>query len=79
MVNHIGKTNKTLSTTLGETVTFSDSEEVSLIAGELSLGLLMFDSVGTVGVISSFTSNNDFVVTTVALSLDIPTILSLEY
>lgn len=79
MVNHVGKTSTTLSSTLGEVTTFSSSESITLIAGELGAGSLLFDPIGTVGVISSFVSGNEFTVTTLALSINIQTILSAEY
>lgn len=79
MVNNIGKTTQTLSTNLGGTTSFTNKEDITLLAGELGTGLLVFDSTGTLGAISTFTSENDFIVTTYALSLDIPTILGLSY
>lgn len=80
MVNNIAKTTKTLNTTLGETTSFTTSDNLTIITGELGTGLLIFDSAGTVGVISTFTdTQSDFMVTTYALSIDIPTILSLSY
>lgn len=79
MVNHVGKTNIILSKNLGDTNQFSSSDDITIIAGELGVGLLVFDPEGTLGVISSFTSGNDFIVTTYALSIDIQTILSLNY
>lgn len=79
MVNNIGKTNKTLSTNLGEKTSFTNKEDVTLITGEIGLGLLIFDSAGTLGVISEFTDENNFIVTTYALSIDISTILGLNY
>lgn len=79
MVNNIGKTNKTLSTNLGEKTSFTSGEDITLITGELGLGLLVFDSVGTLGAISEFTDENNFIVTTYALSIDISTILGLNY
>ena len=50
-----------------------------LIAGDLNTGALIFDPDGTVGVVTTFMSGNDFMVTTHALSIDIQAILSLEY
>lgn len=80
MVNNIGRTTKTLNTSLGGTTSFSPSDNLTIITGEIGTGLLIFDSAGTLGVISSFVdTENDFVVTTYALSIDIPTILSLSY
>lgn len=79
MVNNISKTTKTLSTNLGEATTFTSKEDVTLLVGELGMGLLVFDEAGTLGAISEFTDENNFVVTTYALSIDIPTILNLNY
>ena len=79
MVNNVGKTTQTLSTNLGGTTSVTNKEDITLLAGELGTGLLVFDSTGTLGAISTFTSENDFIVTTYALSLDIPTILGLSY
>ena len=80
MVNNIAKTTKTLNTTLGATTSFTSSDDIIIITGELGIGLLIFDSAGTVGVISTFTdAQSDFIVTTYALSIDVPTILSLSY
>lgn len=79
MVNNIGKTTQILSTNLGEETSFTSQDLVTILTGELGVGFLMFDSAGTLGVISTFNSENDFVVTTYALSIDISTILSLNY
>lgn len=79
MVNNIGRTTQILTTTLGATNLFSSNENITLITGELDLGCLLFDTAGTLGVITTFTSINNFVVTTYALSINIPTILSLSY
>ena len=79
MVNNVGKTNKTLSTNLGEATTFTSKEDITLLTGELGAGLLVFDEAGTLGAISEFTDENNFVVTTYALSIDISTILNLNY
>lgn len=79
MVNHVGKTTEKLSTNLGETRVFTSADSITIIAGEIGRGMLLFDPVGTLGVISSYTNPTEFAVTTCALSLDIQTILSLEY
>ena len=49
------------------------------ITGEIGKGFLLFDPAGTLGVISSFTDETDFVVTTHALSIDVQSILNLNY
>ena len=79
MVNNIGTTNQTLNTNLGGTVTTLTSSSVTLITGELGKGCLIFDSAGTLGVITGFISENNFTVTTYALSIDIETILHETY
>jgi len=80
MVNNIAKTTKVLNTNLGQTTSFAPSDNLTIITGEVGTGLLIFDSAGTVGVISTFTdAQSDFTVTTYALSIDVPTILNLSY
>lgn len=79
MVNHVGKTTEILSTNLGDTNSFTSTNSIIIIAGEIGLGMLLFDPVGTLGVISSYTNSTEFIVTTYALSIDIQTILSAEY
>lgn len=80
MVNNIAKTTKTLNTNLGQTTSFTPSDDLTIMTGELGLGLLIFDSAGTIGVISTFTDvQSNFTVTTYALSIDISTILGLSY
>lgn len=79
MVNNVGKTTQTLNTNLGGTTSFTNKNDITLLTGELGTGLLVFDSTGTLGAISTFTDENDFIVTTYALSLDVSTILSLSY
>ena len=79
MVNNVGRTSQTLDTGLGRTTTFESSSSITLLTGELGTGCLIFDSAGTLGVISTFTSENNFIVTTYALSIDVSTILSASY
>lgn len=79
MVNNVGKTTEILDTRLGATNSFTSNESITTISGELGTGYLLFDSQGTLGVISSFSDENNFIVTTYALSLDIQKILSLDY
>lgn len=79
MVNNVGKTTQNLSAQLGEATSFTSTESITLLTGEIGKGLLLFDPVGTLGVISDFTNETDFKVTTYALSLDIQTILNLSY
>lgn len=79
MVNNVGKTTQTLSTNLGEATLFTTSENITILTGEIGKGFLLFDPAGTLGVISSFTDETDFVVTTHALSIDVQSILNLNY
>lgn len=79
MVNNVGKTTQTLSTNLGEANAFTSSESITLLTGEIGKGLLVFDPAGTLGAISEYTNETNFVVTTYALSLDVQTILNLSY
>lgn len=79
MVNNVGKTSQTLSTNLGETTQFTSNETITLLSGEIGKGLLLFDPTGTLGVISNYTNETNFIVTTFALSIDIQSILSLNY
>lgn len=79
MVNNVAVTTQILSNELGRTTTFTASEDITLIVGELGRGLLVFDPAGTLGVVTTYTSETDFIVTTHALSMDINNILSLEY
>lgn len=79
MVNHVGKTNTVLNKQLGYTNHFTSSDDITVIAGEIGTGMLIFDPEGTLGVITAFLSGHDFTITTHALSIDIQTILSLEY
>lgn len=79
MVNHVGKTTQTLSTNLGETVEFISANDITIISGEIGLGFLLFDSTGTLGVVSNFVSTENFSVTTHALSIDIEKILNMSY
>lgn len=79
MVNNVGKTTQVLSKNLGETNTFTTSENITILTGEIGRGLLLFDSEGTLGVISEYTDETNFIVTTYALSIDINKILNLSY
>lgn len=79
MVNNVYKTTATLIAELGRTTTFTSETNKTNITGELGLGCLMFDLVGTLGVITEYTNEDNFVVTTYALSIDVSSILSLSY
>ena len=79
MVNNIGRTTQTLNVQLGGTTSFSSNENINIITGELGKGFLLFDQSGTLGVITTYIDENDFIVTTYALSIDVTSILSLSY
>ena len=79
MVNNVARTNKTLNTTLGATTSFTSEDTITILTGEVGIGLLIFDSSGTLGVISALTDTQNFTVTTYALSIDIQSILNLSY
>lgn len=79
MVNNVGKTTDTLNKNLGDTTSFTTDENITLISGEIGRGLLLFDPVGTLGVVSNFTSESDFTVSTLAISIDVEAILGLSY
>lgn len=80
MVNNIGRTTKTLSTSLGGTTSFTPNDNLTILTGVNGVGLLIFDSDGTLGVVTTYTDNQtNFTVTTYALSIDIPSILALSY
>lgn len=80
MVNNIGRTTKTLNTSLGGTTSFTPSDNLTILAGVNGVGLLIFDSDGTLGVVTTYTdSQSNFIVTTYALSINIPSILALSY
>lgn len=80
MVNNVGKTTKSLSTTLGTETTFTQSDNMTILTGDLGVGCLIFDSIGTVGAVSEYINNaSDYKVKTLALSIDIQTILGASY
>jgi len=80
MVNNIGKTTKTLNTTLGQTTSFTPSDNLTIITGELGTGCLIADTSGTLGVVSTYTdSESNFIVTTYARSIDINALLTASY
>ena len=79
MVNNVGTTTETLSIELGRTTEFHTSDSITVIAGTIGKGFLLFDLAGTLGVITEYTDNTNFIVTTYALSIDIENILSLNY
>lgn len=81
MVNNVGiTTNKTLNSTLGGVTTPAlTSADITMKSGELGVGCLVFDSKGTLAVITRYVDDTDFTLTTYAVSIDIETILELSY
>lgn len=80
MVNNVGKTTKTLNTSLGVETTFTTSDNMTVLAGVLGVGCLIFDNSGTVGVISEYTDNvSNYKVKTLAISIDVASILGDSY
>lgn len=79
MVNNVGTTTQELNKNLGETTSFTTSDDITIITGSIGKGFLVFDSSGTLGVVTDYVDETNFTVTTHALSMDINAILSLEY
>lgn len=79
MVNNVGKTTRTLNIQLGGTNAFTSLTGITIISGEVGRGFLLFDSAGTLGVVTTYVDDTDFTVTTYALSIDVESILSLSY
>ena len=79
MVNNVARTTKTLNKNLGGATSFGTGDNLTILTGELGQGLLIFDSDGTIGVVSNYVTQNEFTVTTYALSIDVEGILSLSY
>lgn len=78
-VNNIAKTTKVLNKNLGGTTSFIEGDNLTIITGEVGMGLLIFDASGTIGVVTLYTSQDEFTVTTYALSIDVESILGLSY
>lgn len=79
MLNNIAKTTKTLNKSLGNTTVFTEDDDIDITTGTLGLGLLVFDTSGTLGTVTSVVDDENFTVTTSAISIDVPTILSRSY
>lgn len=88
MANNIGITSEKLPRTIGETMDFDTTSELSsitMITGEMDLGCLLFDEDGTMGVCSSFKrdeSNNPIYTirtTTLNTEIDVQQILGESY
>ena len=60
MVNNIGNTTLTLSTTIGNTISTTDplgNSTITMISGELTIGAIISDIAGTISVVISFSEN----------------------
>lgn len=88
MNNNIGTTSYTLPRIIGNIMNFDDPLElasISVISGELSLGFLLFDNDGTMGVCTKITydsENNptyEFRTSTLNAEIDVQNILSQSY
>lgn len=80
MVNNVGTYKNTLNTNLGTVITLTSDlyEDITILTGELGKGFLIFDSAGTLGVVTNF-SEDHLEITTYAISIDVEKILGLSY
>lgn len=76
MVNNVGTTSKVLNTEIGAIASDILNEDITIISGELGLGFLLFDSEGTIGVMTEFADVNNFTITTYATSYTIQVAVS---
>ena len=88
MVNNIGTTTETLSRTIGNTISVTDplnTNKISMITGQLDIGVILTDSNGTIGIVISYTTdtNNKLVYTirtaSINTEIDVQEILSESY
>ena len=88
MINNIGSTTLTLSTTIGNTTEAIDpinTSTITMISGELAVGAIITDTSGTVATVVSYelNSNQNYVYTlrtiTTKTEFDVETILNAEY
>lgn len=88
MVNNIGSTTITLSTTIGNTTEATDpinTSTIVMISGELAVGAIITDTNGTVAVVISYriNSSQNYVYTLKTISTyteyDVEPILQGEY
>lgn len=88
MVNNIGTTTETLSRTIGNTISVTDplnTNKISMITGQLDIGVILTDSNGTIGIVISYTTdaNNKLVytirTTSINTEIDVQEILSESY
>jgi len=60
MANNVGTTTQTLSRTIGGTTVISDplnESRISMMSGQLGIGAMIFDGMGTMGICTAFTLN----------------------
>lgn len=88
MANNVGITSEKLPRTIGDTMEFDTTSEltsITLITGEMDLGCMIFDEDGTMGVCTGFRrdSNNNPIytiqTTTLNTEIDVQSILSKSY
>lgn len=88
MVNSIGVTTTKLPRIIGQTIDLDTNEEwnsVTMISGQFDLGSIIFDEDGTMGICSSFTTdeNNNPIYTvrtcTLDTQIDVQAILGKRY
>lgn len=88
MVNNIGTITETLSRTIGDTISVTDplnTSKISMITGQLDIGVIVTDSNGTIGVVISYSTdaNNKLVYTirtaSINTEIDIQEILNQDY
>ena len=88
MINNIGSTTLTLSTTIGNTTEAIDpinTSTITMISGELAVGAIITDTSGTVATVVSYelNSNQNYVYAlrtiTTKTEFDVETILNAEY
>ena len=85
MANNIGTVSTTLSRTIGNTISITNSADITATSGYVDVGFIAFDNTGTMGVCTSFTRNQQgdptYVFRTCSLNteIDIQNILSQSY
>ena len=88
MVNNIGNTTLTLTTTIGETTDATDpinTSTIVMISGELAVGAVITDTNGTIAVVISYRLNDNqnyvYILKTISTytEMDVETILNQAY
>ena len=88
MINNIGSTTLTLSTTIGNTTEAIDpinTSAITMISGELAVGAIITDTNGTIASVISYrvNDNQNYVYTLRTISayteIDVETVLKAEY